>query len=394
MAMYGNRDADTEGFRWIDEAVRSADPDAAFERIVQQFTQDKQYDGVLNARLMRARLELGLPLLTNPSIGELPSDLQQRYQDASVNAAREVGGLLLSDGNIPGAWRYFRAIGEAKPIVDALDAFKGDAESPESLERLGAIVQIAFDEGVHPRKGFELILTHYGMCRAITMFGAYPGQGGREESLKLLVRSLHEEIVENLKRAITTAEGTRPQSHSIPELIAGRHWLFDNHAQYTDSSHLASLLRFCSELDDKPALTQAVEIAAYGCHLNEVFQYDDDPPFDRGYKDRGLYLGALVGEDVDGAVAHFEARAAGSDLDRDGSRPAEVLVQLLSRLRRHADAIRAFRRYLIEAPPERLSCPSLAQLCEMAGDLDQLKEVAQQRSDPLTYLAAVIRRIP
>lgn len=392
MAMSGNRQTDTDGFGWIDEAVLGANPDSAFERIIQQFKRDKQYGSILKARLMQARLELGLPLIANPSISELPNDRQQRYQAAYIDAAREVGELFLGDGNIPDAWPYFRAIGEPKPIADALDAFEDEAESPESLERLGAIIDIAFQEGVHPRKGFELVLKHHGMCRAVTMFGAYPRQSGREESLILLVRSLHGEIVENLKRAIAAVEGARPESDSILTLITGRDWLFENYAQYTDTSHLAALLRFCGELDDKPALTQSVEIAAYGCSLNEMFQYNDDPPFDRGFADRGLYLGALAGEDVDRAVAHFEARAAACDLDREGSRPAEVLVHLLSRLGRHDEAIRAFRRYLIDAPPEHLSCPSLVQLCEMAGDLEQLKEVAQQQSDPVTYLAALIQR--
>jgi hypothetical protein len=388
--MGGNHNTEGEGFGWIDETVRNASHDAALEAIVQQFKQDKHYDRVLKARLMRARLDLGLPLTANPSISELPDDVQQQYQDAYVKAAREVGGLFLGDGNIPEAWPYLRAIGEAQLMVAALDAFEPDAESPESLEHLGAVIQIAFDEGVHPRKGFELMLQHYGMCRAVTMFGAYPGQIGREASLKLLVRSLHGEIAENLKLAIAAKEGTRPQGDSIPALIAGRDWLFDKYLQYTDSSHLAALLRFCSELEDKSSLTQAAEIAAYGCRLDEMFQCQDDPPFDRGYEDYRLYLGALIGEDVDRAVAHFEARAAAADLERDGSRPAEVLVQLLSRLGRHADAIKAFRRNLTDAPPERVSCPNLAQLCEMAGDLEQLKEVARQNSDPLGYLAAAI----
>ncbi len=392
MAMPGESHIDTSRFHWIDAAVGSANQDRAFEQLVQQFTQDKQYGSVFNACLMRARLELGLPLTSNPSISEVPNDLQQRYQDAYVEAAREVGRLFLNDGNIPDAWPYFRAVGDTKPIVEALDAFEADeAESPASLERLSAIIQIAFQEGAHPRKGFALILKHYGMCRAVTMFGAYPQQNGREESLRLVIGTLHAEIVENLKRAISAVEGTPPESDSIPVLIAGRDWLFENHAQYTDSSHLVALLRFCGELDDKPALTQAVEIADYGCHLSPMFQYGDDPPFDRGYEDRGIYLRALAGEDVGRAVTHFEAKAADSDLDREGSRPAEVLVELLSRLGRHDDAIRAFRRYLTDAAPEQLTCPTLLQLCEKAGDFEQLKEVAEQQSDPLTYLAAVIR---
>ena len=64
---------------------------------------------------------------------------------------------------------------------------------------------------------------------------------------------------------------------------------------------------------------------------------------------------------------------------------------LLVRLARYDDAINAFRQYLIDVAPEVLSCPSLLQLCQMAGDFDQLKQVAKQQCDPLSYLAAVIQ---
>ena len=149
---------------------------------------------------MQKRLELGLPLVSTAGIGDVPKDLQQAYQDAYVHAAREVGELMLADRNIPQAWPYFRAIGDTGPIMRALDTFDvPDPDTPESQEALGSTIQIAFDEGAHPRKGFELILKHYGLCRAITMFSAYPQRDGRTESLRLLVRSLHGQLVDNLK---------------------------------------------------------------------------------------------------------------------------------------------------------------------------------------------------
>ena len=66
---------------------------------------------------MQKRLELGLPLVSAPGIGDVPKELQQAYQDASVHAAREVGELILADRDIPQAWPYFRAIGDTGPII-------------------------------------------------------------------------------------------------------------------------------------------------------------------------------------------------------------------------------------------------------------------------------------
>ena len=64
--------------------------------------------------------------------------------------------------------------------------------------------------------------------------------------------------------------------------------------------------------------------------LERMFQYSDDPPFEHAYEDRRIYLKALLGEDVERAVRHFDEKAARSDIDRDGNRPAEVLAELLA----------------------------------------------------------------
>ena len=394
MPMEADRTSGETIFPWIDQLLRDEDRGAALEQLAARFRRDKQYRRLFDARLMQKRLELGLPLLSAPGIGNVPKELQQAYQDGSVQAAREVGELLLADRNILQAWPYFRAIGDTEPIVRALDTFDApDENTPESQEALSSTIQLAFHEGLHPRKGFELILRHYGLCRAITMFGAHPQGDGRTESLRLLVRSLHSQLVDNLKQAIAEVEGRLPESDSVRSLIEGREWLFENNAQHTDSSHIAPVLALSAELDDKETLRLAVDIADYGSRLGPMFHYSDGPPFDRVYEDRGLYLKALLGEeeDVERAVAHFDAKAAGTDPDRDGTRPAEVLVELLIRLARYDDALTAFRRYLSDVDADVLACPSLLQLCQMAGDFEQLKQVAKQQSDPLSYMAAVIQ---
>jgi len=393
MAMQDNRPSEVAIFSWIDQAVQNSNPSSAFDQLADHFKSEKQYRSLFDVRLMQTRWELGLPLVSASRISDVPKQLQQVYQDASVRAAREVGELILAAGNIPQAWPYFRAIGDTRPIVEALDAFDGpQADTPEAQQALGDTIQIAFQEGLHPRKGFELILKHYGLCRAITMFAAYPESDGRQDSLRLLVRTLHGEIVDNLTDAISSVERAKPESRSIRALIEGRGWLFENNAQYTDSSHIASVLELSADSDDKETLRLAVEIADYASRLSPLFQYSEDPPFERVYEDRGIYLRALAGENPERAIKHFDEKAAKSDPNRDGSAPAEVLIELLTRLGRHEDALTAFRRYLIDASSETLSCPSLMQLCQMAGDYEQLKEVAKQQRDPLSYLAAVIQR--
>jgi tetratricopeptide (TPR) repeat protein len=380
-------------FSWLDRLVQNAgDANAAFDRLVERLRSEKQYRQLFDARLMKKRWELGLPLVAQPTFADLPKEVQQSYQDGYVQAATEVGELYLADGDIPRAWTYFRALGNTKPVAEALETFApSDSDTPEAQDLLGSTIQLAFQEGVNPRKGFELILQHYGMCRAITMFSSYPHEDGRDESLRLLVRSLHGELVNNLKRAISSVEGKVPEGNAIPALIAGRDWLFENNAQHTDSSHIVSLLKLSGDLEDRESLKLAIEIADYGTQLGPMFQYQEDPPFDRVYEDRGTYLRALLGENVDAAVSHFEEKAERFDPERYGNGPAEVLVELFIRLGRFDEAIRIFRRYLMNFAPEDLSCPSLLQLCQMAGDFEQLRQVAQQQSDPLSYMAALLQ---
>ena len=379
-------------FAWIEQVLQNGDAGAAFEELVERFRREKQYWHLFDARLMRKRLELGLPLVSHRALGDLPKEVRQPYQDAYIEAAREVGELFLADGNIPRAWPYFQAVGDAKPVVQALEAFDvPEADTTEAQDLLSSTIQIAYQEAVHPRKGFELILKHYGICRGITMFEGYPQQEGRDECLRLLVRTLHGDLVNGLKRAISSVEGKAPESHSVAELIAGRDWLFENNAQHTDTSHIASVLRLSTDLDDKDLLRLAVEMADYGSRLGPMFHYEEEPPFDRAFEDRGLYLRALSGEDVDRAVSHFEQKVADAERYQGGSRPAEMLVKLLTRVGRYDQAIKALRRYLPDVDPEDPSCPSVLQLCQMAGDFDQLKQVARERSDLLSYAAALLQ---
>jgi hypothetical protein len=195
-----------------------------------------------------------------------------------------------------------------------------------------------------------------------------------------------------VKRAIAAVEGQSPDANSIPVLIAGRDWLFENNTQHTDSSHIVSVLRLACDLDDRETLKLAVEIADYATHLGPMFQYEEDPPFNRAYEDRAVYLRALLGEDVDHAARHFEEKAERFDPQEYGTRPGEVLVNLQLRLGRLADAIKAYQQYVDGAEAQERSCPSLVELCQMAGDFERLKQLAQAQADPLSYMAAVLQQ--
>src|SRR6266851_4481565 len=192
-------------FELIDKALRSGGPDAGFDFLAQKVRGEKNYPLLFEVRLLKKRHELGLPLVQVDDSAPMPPETRREYDKAFIDAAREVGGLFLADGNIPRAWPYFRAIGETAPVAAAIDKF-------DSTEGAEPVIEIAFMERVNPYKGFQLILSNYGICRAITSFGQFPSREGRDESLRLLVRTLHTELVESMKRVIERNEGQAPDT--------------------------------------------------------------------------------------------------------------------------------------------------------------------------------------
>src|SRR6266567_1258847 len=244
-ALSFDRDHMTEdAFDLIDQALRSGGPAAGFDLLADKVLADKNYPLLFEVRLLKKRHELGLPLIQVDDSAAMAPDTRREYDKAFMDAAREVGGLFLADGNIQRASPYFRAIGETSPVAAAIDKF-------DSQEGFEPIIEIAYMERVSPYKGFQMILSNYGICRAITSFGQFPAREGRDESLRLLVRTLHSELVESLKRVIAKNEDKAPDTRSVPELMAGRDWLFEGHSYYVDTSHLISVVRFSLDLNDR-----------------------------------------------------------------------------------------------------------------------------------------------
>jgi hypothetical protein len=325
---------------------------------------------------------------TGPS-QDLPPHVHEPYEEAIRQACRTVGRLYLDDDNIPGAWPYYRMIGENEPIAKALDSVRlleGEDVSP--------LVDIAFHQGVHPRKGFELILERYGLCNAITTMGGGElpfGPEVREHCIRKLVRALHAELRERLAADIARVEGKPPVAGTIPQMLAGRDDLFaDEYAYHVDVSHLSSVVQLASQLGPSEELNLARELCAYGQKLSPRFQYATDPPFDNQYRDYGVYLATLAGDDVDAGIAHFRAKVEQADPEETGTFPAEVVVNLLLRVGRPQEAVQVARRYLAGAEERRLTCPGLAELCDRAKDYRTLAEVAREQKNPVQFVAGLI----
>jgi hypothetical protein len=390
-----DRDA---AFVALEETLRASGPEAALERLIGLLTERGEFRALLDALLLKARHDLGLPLIQIGPLGELPEPLRSRYEDRYIEAIRSVGHRLLSAGDLLGAWPYFRAIAEKEPIAQALEAY----QPAEGDERIGAVVDVAFNQGANPRRGFELILEHYGVCSALSSFEHLPpDEAIRTACADQLVRTLHEHLTANLRGDIARhGQPLPPEGTSIPTLIAGRDWLFFDDAYHIDLSHLAATVRLAPMLSDPATIALAVELTDYGRRLSDRYRSEGEPPFERLYEDHAVYLRALLGQEVEAAIAHFRgklpaARAVGDGpLDPSASLPAQMLVRLLVRLDRLEEAIDVAAAHLTHLPESALIGPSLAQLCQRAGRPDRLARAARAHGDLVHYTAAILQTGP
>jgi hypothetical protein len=378
---------DPANFDELERTLSAEGPAAAIDRLCTALRQRKDYDNLFHALLMKKRHQLGVsPIPTGP-YQEIPADLQGEYEDTIREACRSVGRSFLEEGDIPRAFRYFQMIGEPEPVAAALDRVQ-----PAEGEDCQPLVEIALHYGVHPRKGFDLVLERFGICSAITTAGNLDLSQQpevREYCVKRLVRALYAELLDRLRAEVVHREGKAPAGR-LRELLAGRDWLFEEEFAHIDVSHLSSVVQMSIHLPRCEELNQARELCDYGRRLPTRFQYAADPPFEDQYRDYGVYLAALAGEEVEEGIAHFRAKVENADPETTGSYPAEVLVNLLLRLDRGQEALEVARRFLADPENRPMSCPSVPELCLRTRDYRALAEVAREQGDPVHFMAGLI----
>jgi hypothetical protein len=376
----------------LEKTLQTVGPAEAIDQLCDTLRQRKEYSSLFYTLLMKKRVELGVsPLPTGPST-ELPASTHEAYEQAIRAAARQVGQLYLDEGNLAGAWGFFRIIGEREPVVQALEKYElGEGDEAQQ------VIELAFHQGLHPRKGFDWILQRFGICSAITLVGSNLNNGEfshgpevRDHCLRSLARSLHEQLVDRLHADIARREGSAPASRSIPELLKGRDWLMDEDNYHIDTSHLNSVVQMAAPVAACEEIKLVKELCQYGQRLAPQFQYAADPPFQDQYKDYEVYYKIVLGEDVEQGLAHFRAKADNKDTDYPINTAAEVLVNLLLRLGRTQEALDVARKHLTNVEERQLSCPGVTELCRRTGDFRVLAEIARERGDPVNFVAGLI----
>lgn len=353
---------------WLIDTLRGGDPQALFY-----------------ALLLKARLGLGVsPFPSGPS-SDLPEHVHAPYEEAIRVAAREVGHALLDKGEIARAWPYFRLIGEPDAVKRAVETYRpGPEDDPYP------VIDVAWQQGVHPTRGFDLILDKQGICSAITLVSSSDlskAPDVRDYCVGKLVRALTEQLIERL-RADREARGmANPPGATVAELIDPV--LFEDDGYHVDLSHLQSVVQLALGLPAGADRDLAVDLCEYGRRLGAGVRGRGEVPFDDPYADQLVYLNALAGRDVDAAVRHFTAKADRAAAE-DNPFAVEAVVNLFVRLGRDRDALSLAAKHLAAAGDNELGCPGATELARRVGDFAAVTELARVKGDAVTYLAGLI----
>lgn len=379
---------DPAAFDRLRAALDAAGPLAAADALCDELRAAADFQGLFYALLLKKRVELGVSPFPSGPAADLPPDTHAAYEDAIRHAGRAVGRIYLDRGDIPKAWVLFRMLGEPEPVKEAIANY---APGPDADTY--PVVEVAWQHGVLPEKGFDIVLDRHGICSAITLVHGADLTANpplREYCVRRLVRALHDQLKERLGNELSARGLTVPTT--IGEIVSGHPELFGEDVYHVDVSHLSSVVQLAMHLPpNDPVLRLAHDLCLYGEKLSPALRGDAGPPFADTYSDYKLFLDVLRGVNVDAGLAHFHSRAyAGADPDGDPNPAAEVLVNLLVKIDRPADALAVATRHLAGFPDAHLSCPGVTELARRVKDYRALAEAAKTRADAVTFLAGLI----
>lgn len=378
----------------------SAGTAAMFDTLVASLAARGRWHAVFDARVMQARLALGLAPVGD--LGGVSEATRERLDQASLVACREAGWPLLEAGQVAAAWMYLRAAvdpGEVAPRLAALaDSLQlpPDADDEEASRRYQELVGVALWEGADPALGITLVLRTQGTCNAITAYEQAVSRlpaARQQTAAGVLVAHLHREVAAAVAGDLERRGIPLPADRErIPDLLAAAGGLRDDPAVHVDVSHLQSVLRTARVSTDPATIRLAYELAAYGLRLPPEVTYPGEPPFENVSQGSFHFFGAQCGSGVPDAIGFFR-RAAAAAGPEAGTLPCDTLVLLLWRLGRAGEAlVAALDRPTADgyaAPQVPGLLPSLVDLAAASGEWQRLRDACQARGDEITFAAAL-----
>ncbi|MEZ6056053.1 MAG: hypothetical protein R3C01_05045 [Planctomycetaceae bacterium] len=366
----------------------SGETEQVLDRLIAGLQAEKHFHKLFDARMLKRKYELGLPLTRPTSLSDVPEELRKSCEETYIAAAREAGAALLAEGDIPGAWMYYRVIREKEPIATAILNLPLPSQQDETAEQ---IVQIALYEGVAAARGVEILLNMQGTCSTITTLDQTfqnLSAEDRRDCARVMLHSLHADLTENVTREVQQRLAMLPPGMSLGELISGRDWLFEKGNYHIDVSHLNAVVRFARSCERSEDLQKALELAEYGSRLDPQLQYGGEPPFDDFYPAHRQFFRALLNQKRDESLQYFRDKLAQEPDERDKPLLAYVLVDLLVRVESLDEAVDLAEKYLSNLSDDLAI--SFSELCIKAKRFDTLQKVMKDQGDAVGLVAALL----
>jgi hypothetical protein len=383
----------------------SQGPQAMLDALADSLRDRHRWHALFDLRLLQARMALGLP--PTGDVGTLDEATRDKLDQASLAACREVGFPLLDEGHVAAGWMYLRAAAEPAEVSRRLAALARtlpeDDEAATAL--LQEIVHVALWEGVDPALGIRLVIDSQGTCNSITAYEQVVARlpaARQQAAAAVLVDHLHHEVFTALaadleRRGLASADriATAPSIVALLEAAGG---LRDDPSFHVDVSHLQSVLRFARTCTERPVLEKAWDLAVYACRLPEEVTYPGDPPFEHVGEASRLFFAALLGRDIEEALAFFHRAAAPEHVQQGDTLPADTLTYLMWRLDRPAEAVHvALARPSDSGMPSMFQAagmlPSLVELAIKGDALDALRDACRKRGDEITFAASYLTQV-
>jgi hypothetical protein len=378
---------DAAAYDRLQATLAARGPLAAVDELIAELQKAEDHQGLFYALLMKKRVELGVSPFPTGAATELPPHTHEAYEDGIRTAGRHVGGMLLERKEYAKAWPFFRLLGEPEPMRAALEAY-----TPGPEDDVYPIIEITWQSGLLPKKGFDLVLDRHGICSAITMVSGSdlsPNPDLRDYCVTKLAQALHAQLSERLRNDLTGRSVTVPPNATIPQMVEMHPDLFADDAYHIDTSHLSGVVQMSTNLPPGEGVNFARELCAYGRKLAPNLQGRNDPPFDENYDDYLAYLNVIAGEKVDEGLKRFEAKAS-REAELGATFAAQITINLLLKANRPAEALAAAKRFLLAEDERNLICPGVNELAQKVGDTHTMAEAAKARHDPVGFLASLI----
>ncbi len=382
---------DPNPFKQFDAIANEQDVPTALQWLGDHFRELGDLQQLFEARKMAVRHGLGLSLLYESQPDQLDESAQHQLEEGLLDTCREVGTLMIQQGEIREGWLYLQPVGDRQLAEELLNNIEVTDSNIETL------IEVGLFDGAAPELGYQLLLQHQGTCNAITTFERDCGRldkPTRQRLAALLVQHLYRELVENIRGHIEKHEQQMPDAKSLVELLDGRDWLTAGGNHHIDTTHLASATRIGQIVDKPDELRMLFEFTQYGQKLDGDFHYEGEPPFEQTYVDFGIFYRALATREaqaIDDAVQHFSKKTKKVDRTQFGAIAFECLVDFLFRVGKHQQAIDVYTEQLYGSDDLTGLAPHIFELAQTASQLATTAQFFEDKDDLLGYSVSLLK---